>query len=95
MNFFEGLNWNTIGVDAGIVIGIVALCEALKRTVFKKVGKTKNYMVLFTVLLSCIAAFAKTSPFHVQPFLGNILRYAGISTLVYILSKPLLKKVGL
>jgi hypothetical protein len=94
--FFSGFNWTSLGIDAGIIVAIVGLVEGLKRKAFKKACvKSKWLPILFTCLLACLAAAAKTEPMRLQPLAGNILRYAGISTLVYVFSKPLLKKVGL
>lgn len=93
--FFSGFNWTSLGVDVGIVFGIVAGCEAVKRTVFKRSKEsTKNVVLLLVFMLSVIAAVSKTDPLRLQALLGNVLRYAGVSTLLYVLAKPALKKIG-
>lgn len=92
-SFFSGFDWKSLGIDAGIVAAVIGLCEVFKRVVFKKDKNGTKKAIILDVALSVVAAACVTTPFKMQPFGANILRYAGISTLAYLVAlKPFLQK---
>lgn len=78
------MNFTELGLNLGIVFGVVGLTEAIKVIIFK--GKaTKIQAVLVTVALGAIAAIFVTSPFSWQGYGEKTFSYAGVACIAYML----------
>jgi hypothetical protein len=85
---FESLG---LGLNATVLLGIVALTEAIKR--IDKGNKLKPYYVYIPLVLAALGAFLVTSPFVWKAFGINLMAYVGVAGYAYDFLKKTLRKL--
>jgi hypothetical protein len=70
-----------IGVNVGLVAGVIGICEYLKR--LDKKNTFKNFYVVLPIVISALAAILVTQPWDWEKYLINVITYAGVSSLAY------------
>ena len=75
----------SLGVDAGIVIGIVALTQVITGLI-KNRDKWERWFPLIPIALGLVAAVSMAmtgNTFDIAIFIQRALAYAGVASLVY------------
>ena len=70
-----------IGVNSGLVFGIIFLTQTLKS--LDKKNKFKKFYIFLPLVLGVAAAFLTTKPLDVQGIVTNALVYTGVSAYFY------------
>lgn len=69
------------GLNIGIIVGIIAITQVIKKVDAKK--KLKKYYVVFPLILGIAASFFMTNPLEWQGIGLNAMIYAGVSSYLY------------
>lgn len=88
------LNLASLGADIGIVVGIIFLCQMIKRGFkgSKIEPKLKRFFVFLPLVLSTVAAAVVTKPMVLQDYFFNIILYTGTSSWLHNGKKLFLKQ---
>lgn len=78
----------SIGLDLGVIAGIMGITEAVKR--LDSDNRLKRYYVLIPLFLGVVAALVTASPFALQAVGKQALIYVGVSTYLYTTGKKLM-----
>jgi Ca2+/Na+ antiporter len=84
------LDLTSFGINTLLIVGIVALTEALKK--LDTNNKFKNYYILIPLILGVVSSFLVTKPLVVTEIVTNAIIYAGVSGYVYKSGKLALTK---
>ncbi len=77
----------TIGLNAGIIAGIIGLTEVIKKIIPVKL---EGWVIIVPLLLGVAAAVGLTKPLEWQGVVVNAIIYAGASTYAWKLGKTIL-----
>ena len=75
----------TMGADAALVGGIIALCNVIKG--FDKENKFKRFYPLLPLALGVASAYFKTAPFSWQAYGVNAIVYVGAASYLFQFGK--------
>lgn len=78
----------SLGVNAGIVVAIIGLCEVVKKLPLPKV--VVRFYVLLPLVFAAIAALVLSNPLVFREFIKTTFIYFGVSHLFY---KVVLKQI--
>jgi hypothetical protein len=80
------MDFSQLGLNLGVVAGIVGITQAIKRIVIKKRIEPRA-VLLIPLALGAIGAAFLTIPWDWQAYGEKAISYAGVSCLVYMLGK--------
>lgn len=86
------MDFSNFGIDAGIVLAIIAIVKGA--TTMDKAKKLKRFYWLFPLPLALAVAYFKTDPFVLNTFGLNVVLYGGASVWAYSARKTVSKKEG-
>jgi len=92
-----------LGIDVGLVAGIVGFAQAFKKLVLERRGlknstpkwvikRYKNFPMLIVLVGSVAAALSRSNPLGWQTTLEGFLKYGGASCLLYATGKLVIGK---
>jgi Ca2+/Na+ antiporter len=84
------MDFGSLGVNTGLVAGIVAVTQLLKK--LDKESKFKKYYILIPLILGIGASFLITDPLTIKDVIINSIIYAGVSGYFYKSGKLALEK---
>jgi uncharacterized membrane protein len=83
----------SLGVDAGLVLGIVLFSQGIKYAL--KLNKNKaHWFILVPMVLGIVAAYIRTSPHLLANIVKDTFAYGGSSAMVYMLGSKLFAAVA-
>lgn len=80
------MDFSQLGLNLGVVAGIVGITQAIKKLVIRKKIEPRA-VILIPLALGAIAAIFLTVPWEWQGYGEKAISYAGVSCLVYMLGK--------
>ena len=83
------MDFGSLGINTGLVAGIVAITQLLKK--LDKESKFKKYYILIPLIFGIGASFLITTPLAAKDVIVNAIIYAGVSGYIYKSGKLALK----
>lgn len=81
----QGLDWGSLGIDAGIIAAIVGMTQGFKVMVLRR--KKVRWLILVPVVLGVLAALVKADAMTLRAVGELALKYAGLSVAAYSAGK--------
>ena len=70
----------SFGADVGVVAGIIALSQIIKKLIPEKY---KKYLVIVPLILYILISFVITQPLEIQTYFKNVIIYTGAASWIY------------